>query len=371
VIPSLTQLVEELDAGLEREDPELVSETARTLRETIARALGDRRLQAEDPILARRRRLHQRLEVLEAKAQAGRFDDADDDLDAVREMAHETERALKQRPAADTEPEPDPGPGPDASLHLARREARATVTSLPGAVVGTLSLLVFTLALQASLDAAPRTLAAVWANARTPALALAPLAGLLVGIEGLDDVRAGRIWLSATSGLSRTRIVVAEALGALAALAALLLGPAVLVILVGLGLGLAPDPTTTAPVLGGLFLLATSFTAIAFAFAARPSSRSVTLAGTLASYLCLGPIWEAAFAAGQAASRGREALVASLLRGLSPVRAADALLSSVDPSALPAGRGLLVLAGWTVAGLALAAYLVQQRGFGRPHHGEP
>lgn len=354
-------IVDDLERGLDREETGPVLEAAQRLRHALAAEIEERTLEAEDPLLAKRRRLHQRLEVLEAKVRARRFEDADEDLDAVREIAAELEAGLEAREAVDDEAERAASPAASGLRWVARREAKAIATAPAGPVLAAVSLLVFTLALQAAHVADADSLEAVWRNASTPALVLAPLSGLAVGVDRLGgDLRAGRLPMLTTAGLTRARLVLAKALGTAAALALVIVGPALLVGLVGLGLGLAPSLAASGAALLGLGLAGTSFAAIAIALEAHRARWPVTLAGTVAAYLLLGPIWASAVQAGDASSAGTT--LALLLERASPVAAAEQLFAA-DGFTVTAAAGLAVLTVWTLAGVAVAAFLADRDGF--------
>lgn len=360
----LAAILDDLERGVEAEDATSVIEAATALRRRLTAMLEDRRLEVEDPLLRRRRHLHQRLEVLEAKARARRFDDADEDAEAVADMARELAAGLRERETEDAEAERSTLPRPvRASLLVARREAARIAATPGGALLAGLSLLVVSLALQAARGTDPQPL---WDTAREPLLAVAPLAGLVAGVDRLgQDARAGRLPLLSATGLPRWSLVAAKALGAAAALALVLLGPAILVLAVAAILGVGLAPATAATALLAVLLAATSFAAIAFAFEALHGEASVTLAGTVSAYLLLGPVWRAAFEAGADGS-STGALAATLLHRLSPVSAADSAIAAPAEAGGTGVLGLAVLVAWTLAGLALAAFLVHRDGFERP-----
>lgn len=359
--------LERLEQGVRDEEAGPVLEAARALRQRVRTLLEGTRFEVEDPLLAKRRRLHHRLEVLEAKARTGRFEDAEEDLQAVTSLAQTLAAELAARERA---PEDEGAAGGLAGpLLVARREARAVLAGVPGLAVAGTSLLVFGLALS-STGAGRADLADVWRSARAPVGLLAPLAGLLVGLDRLSgDVREGRLHLLAGHGASRASLLVAKALGTLVALLVALLGPGLLVAALALLLGAGTGGlSANLGFLAGVLLAATSFAAIAMLIEALGRDRGDAMALGVAAFLVLGPVWRAAFLSGSGEGAPAAAdLGAVMVYRASPIastrRVLEASLGADPTGALP---GLAVLAAWTIAPTLAAAILVQRRGFPRP-----
>lgn len=348
----LDDALEGLATGLDEEDVATVLSAASQLRQRLQTLLADRRLEPEDPLLAERRHLHHHLTVLEDKARAGRFEDAQEDREAIEEQARHLAEAIQARPVGDDQP-----PGALALRRVslvARREAR--VRWAPALGVAVLVGLVLGLALQTD----PRAgLERAWTAAREPLLAAAALGGLAVGAGTLaDDRRTSRLHLLVGHGLSRVGVVSAKlaAVGALLWLATI--GPG---LLVGLFAALAGAPVTAAglvvPLLA-LWLAATSFAAFSLALEAAGHGLSSALVAGLGAYVLAGPIWRAAFLAGGSAG----SLGADLVYLSSPLAAVRHLLAEPTGSAVAA---LLVPAAWTLL-LGGAAAALARRGLAVP-----
>lgn len=368
---SLEAILTDLEDGLDREDTGPVLQAGEELRQRLQAMLAERELTVEDPLLAKRRRLHQRLEVVEAKARAGRFADADEDLDVVSDVAQQLARGLQAR-----EPTDETASGPPrrlaAATLVARRELDALLASPTGALLALVSLLVFGLALASARPSPAGDLALVWHNAVEAVLVLAPLAGLVAGVGLLgEDTREGRLHLLASSGLSRAAIVAAKGIGSLAGLAIPLLGPALVVGLAGVLLGMPTSPLASLAFLAGMLLLAASFQAIALALDTLRPARGLALPGTVAAYVLFGPVWRTAFLAGEVGPEGG-GLGAALVYRVSPVAAGRWVLESAlgDPIG-PIAPGLVVLGVWSLAGAGLACLQVQRGGFERSNTRQP
>lgn len=351
----IREILDDIEDGVDEERAGPVLSAGEELRRRIETSLEDRRLETEDPLLARRRRLHQRLEVLEAKVRAGRFEETGDDVEAVTSVAEELFEEIQARPAA-REASPRLPRGPRRGLLVARREATRLLRGPKGALLAGLSVLVFGLGLLAARGSADSV--GVLEQALEPALVLGPLAGVWVGVGSLaDDVRESRLHLVTGQGLSRAGVLWAKALGAWLGLALGLLVPGLLALLAGFVLGApVPGPGTSALFLAAFVLSATSFAALALLLEAQGRARELVLGGVLAAYVVLGPAWREAFLAG---GGGLDGLGASIVYRASPVAAARWSLAEAS------GLGLLVIAAWSLAGLAAAGWIVQRSGFPR------
>jgi hypothetical protein len=349
---SLEGPLADLEIAVDDERPRPALEAARRLRDAAGEGLADRHLEPEDPLLEQRRRLHHRLEVIEAKVQAGRFADAADDLDDVAGIATELARAIDER---DPAPEQPPGQlGLRRVATIAGREIGQRARAATGLAV--LVSLVLVLGLEATSPATPIGPSA-WAPALDGLLALAALggAGLAAGTIA-DDVQAHRLPLVAGHGLSRSRVAVAKFLGVGTLLGLALAGPLVLTALGGilLGRGLALCATLLATL--GFVGLGWVFAALVLAFEARGrEARASLLAGVLA-YVLAGPVWRSAFLAGDDGA-GLAATGAEGLYLASPLAAARRLWHTGQ------GLGLAVLAGWLVLGVLLAARRLRRHGW--------
>lgn len=368
----VSAIVDELQQALAQERSQVVAEQCAQLRERISSMLHDRVLGEEDPILAKRRRLHHRLEVLEAKAQAGRFEDAEEDIQAVvplaKTLAGEIE-ALDHAPGDPAHRLPLPV---RRFAAIASREAAGLLRGPRGLALLVLALATFGLSLEASIEASSPigNLETLWAASRPVALLLAPIAGVLVGHDSLaGELRTHRIHLVAAQPVSRRRILLAKSLGGVAVLGITLLLPALLASTTLSAVGTATASFSLAigfPV--SLLLLACAFQAIALALDAVARTRTSALTGTLAAILLLGPMWEQAFQAGEIvdplASTG---LGARLIYLASPQAAFGVLLDAFASMQGEVGGIAMVslagLVGWWLLGVGWTMHWVDKNGF--------
>lgn len=340
--------LERLQAGLGDEQTAAVLAAAGALRERLETLLADRRLEPDDALLAERRHLHQHLTVLEDKARAGRFEAAQEDLEEIDEQARRLAEAIRARPAEEAQP-----PGGLAIRRVglvARREARARWPEALG--LAALVAVALGLALQAAAD---RALAGAWAAALEPLLAASALGGLAVGAGALgEDRRAGRLHLLVGHGLSRVGVLAAKFAGVAALLAAAMAGPFLGVALLAALTGTVVTIGGLLAPLAGLWLAAASFAALALALEAAGASSRASLVAGLGAYLLAGPVWRAAFLAGEPAA----SLAVDLVFRASPLAATRHLLAA--ETAGSAGLASLVPAAWTLG--LLGAALVSARG---------
>lgn len=349
-------LLADLADAVDDERPAAVGSTAHAIREAVAEALADRRLGPEDPLLADRRRLHHRLEVLEAKAEAGRFDDAREDLGDVDEMARTLAADIEAREPADEAAGDRSRWMPFATV--ARRQARAHRRE--GLVLAVLVGLVLGLGLQSASPLAGTSLAQAWTDVLGPLLAVAALGGtaLAAGVLARDR-RADRLPLVVGHGASRVGVVVATFAGLAAVATAALAGPFVLVSLLGLAAGVGLGGSWPFAALAGLVVTALAFATVVLALEARGATARGSLTAGAVVYLVTGPIWQAAFEAG--AASGRPDVAVEMVNLVSPVAAAGHA-STPGGSQARVVAGLLVLVGWTVAALGAGLWFAH-RGF--------
>lgn len=346
------------------------------LRKVLEGRLEGRDLTGSARILAEKRRLHHRLEVIEDKAEAGHFQAAQEDLDEASSIARELAAAIAGLQTASRTRE---GPIPLALRRwaaIAGREVRVLAGSMRGAVFLLAVAFAFSLAVQESLTAPGpgRSVEQLWSSARGTLAIIAPLVGLSMGIDRLGaDGRSNRLHLVAARPVSRAGVVAAKALGAGAALALVLAGPALAASLIVAGLQTAAvDWGLLAGSIAATYLLGASFMALGMALDSLGASQGTTWTAGLAAYVLLGPIWAQAFQAGVGAvGPGGGSLAVASVHLLSPVAAFSAWTSSLlgstatSPAASQALQPWLavgVLAVWLLAGVAWAAWRAQTEG---------
>lgn len=351
---SVDELLADLETGIEQESGGPSLQASQALRERAGELLDGVRLEPEDPVLAKRRRLHHRLEVLEAKVQAGRFGDAEEDREAVEEIARDLVEAVEAREPAEAGP---PAWGRFRRIRAIAAREVGKLWSLAAIVAG---LAVLVLGLDVSSPGPSLGASEAGAATLAPAVTLAALGGAGLAAGRLaDDRERDRLALLVGHGLSRAGVLAAKGLGVGLSILVALAGPGLLAGLTDavVGDGLAVGRSVTA--LAGLVLVAASFAALVLAVEARGTSAEASFTAGVLGYVVLGPLWRQAFLAGAADGEGATALGAELVHLASPVAAARHAWTTGS------GLGLAVLLVWGLVGLGLATWWALRDGFPR------
>lgn len=359
-------LVDQLASAVDDEAPRRVRRAADAIRGRLSDELTGRRLEPGDSLLADKRRVHHRLEVLVDKAKAGHFEAAGEDVDVVAPLARELDASIRDRAST---PRMRQAPGPDGlwvAWALAGREVRQRLASPRGLVVAVLFLAAFGLALP-ELGFAPASREVLlWERAVDLVRPLAPIAGIVIGWDLVGrDVRARRLSPAGAGLFSRWGLVAAKAAGGVLALAALVVAPVGLAMAFGLLLDVplggfrAATGFTLATV-----LLGTSFLGLSLVVDAFVDEAATAIAASLGLYVLLGPLLGYAVRASSP-----QTSLATTVWTLTPLGAWESWIGSLlDASASGiAGPGDLllggVLAGWTLASVLIASARIQRDGF--------
>lgn len=356
MIEDLSTLTDSLRQGVDHEDEEAVLQASRRIRETVDAGLEGRRLEAGADVLETKRQLHHRLEVVETKVRARRFDKAEEDLDEVAAIAERLAAGIDR-----LEPETAPsGGGREASsglLAVAGRQVSQIAGSASGWLWAAGTLLGVMLAGTGAGALSGRSLDTV--------LLLAPLVGLHAGVSLVaEDREADRLHLLAARPISRAGVVAGKALGALGALGIVLALPTVVALLAAGTWTGQPTPLVASLTVGvGAWAVAASFLAIGVTLEDAVRDRALSWACGLLSYAFLGPLWVAAF---ESPTQGGAQGLADAVYVVSPLAATREALAGPGlavASAGAGGLGILVPVAWLVAGLAWTAWRVQRDGF--------